>query len=307
MDTPRYLIYTIAFDRKGEAWHSMMARLLALSLFRTGFSGELLIFTNGLCRIIVPEHPRIREVTIASDGISDADFILQAMQFKFRARRLIPIGEGFEKIMFVDCDSLFLKRPEPLFDCDADVMFAQEPFSSITGPGNNAYLSDNEMRALRAPGINAGLLWVRTEYFIKIMAHWERIDDQPPLRRKHFGDQPAWVRVIRDTKLNARPFRFNSDVRYPFIEQRNILDFSAATLLHFAANRPEAKVAHMLGASLHYCVPEQIESIASGLRFSVALNERSPGVNKADGTLQASEAPPEQGRTASCHEARIGG
>lgn len=258
MRQKRNLIYTIAFDKPGEVYLHAMAALLARSILKMGFRGDVMIFRNSRQRVIDPPHSQVTEMKVRFS--SEAEFVLDAQQSKYRLRRFIK-AEEYDKVMFVDCDCLFLKDPERLFNAPVDVMFAQEPFNTITCAGNNAYLTDEEMRVWRAPAINSGLLWVRGTFYQELFDEWERVDSQPPLRFKVSGDQQAWVRVVRNCRLKTRPFQFDLDVRYPCIERRTSHEFSKATVLHFAAAPPQVKAAFMLGMYLQWFEPTKAPTL----------------------------------------------
>lgn len=46
MQTGRYLAFTVALDPPGSPGHRMMSKLLASSLLRTHFDGDVVVFRN---------------------------------------------------------------------------------------------------------------------------------------------------------------------------------------------------------------------------------------------------------------------
>ncbi|MGI8605403.1 MAG: hypothetical protein ACR2OZ_20710 [Verrucomicrobiales bacterium] len=44
--TGRHLAYTVAFDAPGSPGHRMMAKMLASTLLRTYFDGDVIVFRN---------------------------------------------------------------------------------------------------------------------------------------------------------------------------------------------------------------------------------------------------------------------
>ncbi|MEZ5301895.1 MAG: hypothetical protein R3F11_14795 [Verrucomicrobiales bacterium] len=63
-------IYTIAFDAPGYALaQRAMAKLLASSLLRTFFDGEILIFRNSPAPIFAIERERVDEIYIEMDSV----------------------------------------------------------------------------------------------------------------------------------------------------------------------------------------------------------------------------------------------
>ena len=240
------LIYTIAFDPPNEPYHQMMAKMLVSSIFRTGFTGDVLVLTNSEHRVYEHGRRNLEEVCLDSTRISPGEMGREIFNFKYRSRHFVP-AERYEKVMFVDCDCLFLKNPDELFAGDAEIMFAEEPWHTITERYFNAYLSDSEMQTLVAPGINAGLWWIAGSQFQDVLAEWERIDSQPYVRGGGYPDQQSWVRLLLDTKLRAMPFRSGVDVRYPFAESRTAPAFAEASLLHYLAASRTKKVSYMFG------------------------------------------------------------
>jgi hypothetical protein len=242
----RNMIYTIAFDPPGEPYHQMMAKMLVSSIFRAGFSGKVLILTNCEHRVFEYGRLNVEEMSLDTGGIDRSDLATQAQQFKYRARRFVDLTL-YQKVMFVDCDCLFLKNPDDLFERDADLAFSEETFTRMNEPGNNAYFTEQELGTLDKPGINSGIWWVRVIHYDEVMKEWERIDATPPVRTKACGDQPAWARLLRDTQLRCKAFQYNAAVFYPFFEERKAQDFASATVLHYCGVPRTRKVAHMFG------------------------------------------------------------
>lgn len=240
------LIFTIAFDRTGEPYHQSMAKILVSSIFRTGYVGNVLVLTNSDHRLYEYGRPGLEEISLDTSALTDSELGLKAQQFKYRAREYVS-SLDFDRVMFMDCDCICQRNPDDLVRGDADILFSEEPAFQITSPFFSAYLRDDEMRGLAAPGMNSGLWAVRGACFQDLMEEWERIDTLPPLREKLGADQPAWVRLLRDTKLRAEPFRIGIDVHFPMLERRSEFDFQSATVLHFNGAPPPVKLAHMCG------------------------------------------------------------
>ena len=240
------LIYTIAFDPSNEPYHQMMAKMLVSSIFRTGFSGDVLVLTNYEHRLFEHGRSNLEEISLDSTQISPGEMGREIFNFKYRSRHFVP-SDRYEKIMFVDCDCLFLKNPDGLLADDAEIMFSEEPFTKITDIYFNAYLTELEMETLVAPGINAGLWWVSGHRFQEVLEEWERIDSLPYVRGGGCPDQQSLVRLLLDTKLQTKPFRLGVDVGYPFAETRKAWAFAEASLLHYLSGPRTRKVSYMFG------------------------------------------------------------
>ena len=242
----RNLIYTVAFDPPGKPFHQLMAKLLVSSIFRTGFDGDVLILTNAEHRVFEHGRERLEEISLDTSKM-EGDLGFHAQRFKASAREFIDAG-AYEKIMFVDCDCLFMDSPDRLFEGDADIAYAEEIYQT-QDPPFNGYLTDEEMTALDRKGVNSGTMWVRGKYFAELMTEWERVMNLPPPRHAGWNDQPAWMRVLLDTKLRTQAFPRPGGVYYPLIERDNPAEMFAGTLWHFLSLRSAPKIPHMFG---HY-------------------------------------------------------
>ena len=227
-----HLIYTIAFDSPGRPFHETMAKLLVSSIFRTGFSGDVLVLTNSPHRLFDNRRRNLSEMSFDTSKISPSGLGAEAQRFKFGAREFINVKK-YDRIMFVDCDCLCLSNPDGMLTGDEVIAYSQETFTKITEPGNNAYLDDGEMEQLDSPGINSGIWWVKATHFGEVLTAWERIDARPPCREKGFGEQPAWVRFLLDTPLPRRTFLYDQDVKYPLLEKRVAMDADDCVIQHF--------------------------------------------------------------------------
>ena len=226
------LIYTIAFDSPGRPFHETMAKLLVSSIFRTGFSGDVLILTNSPHRLFENRRRILSEMSFDTSNVVQGGLGAEAQRFKFGARKFIN-AKKYDKIMFVDCDCLCMNNPDRMLTGDEDIAYAQETFTKINESVNNAYLDDDEMQRLDSPGINSGVWWVRAKHFGKVLTEWERINARQPCREKCCGEQPAWVRFLLDTPMRKRAFIYDKDLKYPLCEKRVGMDADDCVIQHF--------------------------------------------------------------------------
>lgn len=246
------LIYTYAFDSPGEPYHQMMTKMLVSSIFRTGFSGDVLILTNYEHRVFEHGRHNLKEIALDATQIPPGEIGREILNFKYRSRHFIP-AERYEKVMFVDCDCLFLRNPDELLAGDSEIMFAEETCGDITDRFHNAFLTKKEMKTLDAHSINGGFYWIAGHRFQEVMAEWERIDALPHLRGDGWGpDQQSWVRLLLDTKLRKKPFRYDVDVRYPTVETRPVPAYDEAVILHYLATPRTRKLSYMFGDYLRH-------------------------------------------------------
>ncbi len=257
------LIYTIAFDPPGQAHHQLMAKFLVSSIFRTNFSGDVLVLTNSEYRLFEHRRDRLTEICLDTKRVDPHKLGLEAQKFKYNAREFFR-RRRYEKIMFVDCDCIFTQSADAVFFGEEDIGYTEEAFASLSYNYYNAYLTTKELKKYaKRFGINSGTLWVRSEHYDDTMQEWCRIDSSPVLREKICGDQPAWVRLLLDTDLKTRVCLRKGQVRYPFIEGLTGLDIEHANLLHFNAATPHQKLRHLLGHYMRRFQASAAYSIAS--------------------------------------------
>ena len=208
------LIYTIAFDRPDSNTHRDLAKLLVRSLRRTNFDGQIVIFKNTLSPIAEPSWLNVVEVFISTDGISNQQFRGNAQSFKYQARHFLD-SSLHDVIAFIDDDCIVLKDFARLLEGDWDILWQAEPKKSVVSTFHHAYLAEQEMRTLaNRPGANSGTWAVKSEFFQSVMESWERIDLSKTRREKRAGDQPAWNRLLIDTRLRCKCLQ-EEGVRFP--------------------------------------------------------------------------------------------
>lgn len=64
-----HLAYTIAFDPPGSSGHRVLARLLASSLRRTFFNGDVIVFRNSEAPLFLVERKGLEEVFIETPDL----------------------------------------------------------------------------------------------------------------------------------------------------------------------------------------------------------------------------------------------
>ena len=261
---PRRLIYTIAFDTPNAPVHQLMAKMLVSSIFRTGFDGDVLVFTNQESRVFEFGRKRLKEVRIDIDATAD-DFYYRAQTFKYHARHFFK-ASAYSEVIFIDVDCLCLQNPILLKADGADIRYATEPFGKLADPGYNAYLTTKEKKSFAKKdrrGINSGTFTVRGAIFDKVMKAWEKVDSEDPCCSERItGDQPAWVRVILDTKYKAVPYT-DGALRFPLWERTIGGEIDAAILLHYCGAIPSTKVSHLAGNYLRRFHLETLPSLLS--------------------------------------------
>jgi glycosyl transferase family 25 len=238
---PRVLCYTVALDQPGETWHRQQAHLLVASLLKTGFEGDIKVFHNGAQEIFSWPRRGVEEIRVdLPEGGRH-----QCYAAKFRARHLLEVA-GYDYVLFLDSDCLAMGSIAHWFQGSRDILYAVEPGMPVQLKQFSGYLNDREMQRLSRNGINSGTILVKAAKYGAVMKQWERLDGRSPLREKAGADQPAWNRLILDTRLDARPLPAG-EVGFGF-QKLELLQLMRSPLIHFAGYGAEEKNALMLAA-----------------------------------------------------------
>ena len=233
MPVPRHLAYTIALDHPpGAVGHRTMAKFLVLSLLRTRFSGDIVVFKNTRTPLFMVPRAGVREVFIEAGPPQDEDFWDHAQSWKFRVRHELKV-EGYDKVLFLDADCLALRSLDPLLEGDWDVAVYPEPGSRAGELWFNCFIPDEEAAGLTCEGINGGTLAVRAERYHEVMAEWERVHFGPAPRPRFFADQAALTRLVIDTGLRTRRFT-RTEITTPFAYDPRAEDYLRSRLVHLA-------------------------------------------------------------------------
>jgi hypothetical protein len=203
--TKRHLAYTIAFDPPGSVGHRALAKMLASSLLKTYFDGDIIVFRNSEAPLFLVERRGLDEVYLETPDLHGKEGVEYSWSWKYRVADRIP-ADKYEKILYLDCDCLALRNIDHLLEGKWDIAYKPEPGLSIGKPQFNCFLTDDEMSSLWCDGVNSGTIAIRGTVFRDVMKEWERIDTSPPNRERRCSDQASWNRLLLDTKLKIRPF-----------------------------------------------------------------------------------------------------
>ena len=247
------LIYTQAFDRGPVPRHRWMVQLMIASLRRSGYAGDVMIFTDSEEPLYARCPLGVEQVRI--DLPPEANGTGAMMRAKYLAGCLLP--RGYDWIGYIDDDCIVLRNPIEHLPADAAVVYAEEPWHPLSYPFFNAYLTDSEMAAER-PGINAGVWFLRGDGAHDFLRAWAENDARSPLREKVCQEQPAFARTVLDCGARARAFGGDFRIVYPDCTEYRMAEQLRAGLVHFAAITTEEKLRRMLG----YTVMQTGESLA---------------------------------------------
>ncbi len=229
----RHLAYTIALDHPpGAVGHRTMAKFLVLSLLRTRFDGDIVVFKNTREPLFMVPRAGLREVFVETPPPDDEGFWDHAQSWKFRVRHQLDVA-GYDKVLFLDADCLALRSLDPLLAGDWDIGVYPEPGSRAGELWFNCFIGEDEAARLTCEGTNGGTLAVRADRYHEVMAEWERIHFGPTQRPRFFADQAALTRLVIDTGLRTRRFT-REEVATPFAYDPRAEDYLSSRLVHLA-------------------------------------------------------------------------
>jgi len=241
MHNLRVLIYTIALDRPEQEFYRHMAKILVSSLLRTYFTGDILAIHNGAAPLFLVERKGVQELMLPGGEVD-------GYKLKYQARRWIEAGR-YDWVCFLDCDMITLRNIDHLFDPGSECDILWQPEGRMRQAPYNAYFHPEEHPRLWRNGANSGTWAVRGAAYQSMMAEWERIDGSEPVAAKHSHDQPAWNRVLFDTRLRARRFE-KEEIRFPLLCDHDYMQWRQAALLHANGPPNEAKLEFLMAQYL---------------------------------------------------------
>lgn len=267
-----------------------MAKMLASSLLRTQFTGEIIVFRNSPEPLFQMERMGLVEIHLqlpVANGV--AATTEQGWATKYRVRNLVQERierGGFEKVMFADCDCLALRNIDTLLEGeDWDLLYYPERGRPINDRVFSCFLSDEEIGGdrssvreksgwaplpLRRAGINSGTWAVRAKHYLTVMETWEKCDTGPALQERLFSEQGAWNRLILNCGISVvpggqagevgrlpwrvRPFERDA-IQRPLCGDPRWQDYSEASLVHFFGASPKDKLQFMFSLFMgnFYC------------------------------------------------------
>ncbi len=178
--------------------------MLASSLVRTFFTGDIFVFRNSPAPLFLVERKGLEEYYIDTPLMGGQEGARRAWCWKYKVADLIPNPEHYDKILFVDCDSLALRNLDHLLEGDWDIAYQPERGKTMAGPSFNAFLTEAEMTASsRREGANSGTLAVRGSRFREVMRRWREIDESEPVRTTGFRDQASWNALLIRERMRA--------------------------------------------------------------------------------------------------------
>ena len=253
----RHLAYTVAFHPDGSAGCRTMAKLLASSLLRTDFDGDIVIFRNTEDPVFRIPKQGVREVFIPSNYSSGRALAHEAWCWKYLVRHHFPVDvRKYDKVVFLDADSLALRNIDHLLDTGHDLLYAPERGLSITKPQFSCFFTDEQTQRLSGWGVNSGTIAVSSSKYHEVMERWEEIDRSEPPRPRHCSDQGSWNYLLKNSGYSKRSFE-RGELMFPMYIDTRYGTYSNAALVHCLGGTSIEKIKFMFGlfASTFYCDP----------------------------------------------------
>ncbi len=253
------LVYTVALDERGHGGTRQMAKMLASSLVRTYWGGEVRVFRNTELPLFFVARAGLEEIQIEGTDLRGQELANHAMEWKPKVRQWID-GRQFGWVMFLDADCLALRNLDHLFqDVEADILYQPERGRSIHDGVFCGYLTRSE-RGITLPqeakakplcrdGINSGTWAVRGEIYAEVMEEWERLMERMPNGEITWREQSAWNRLILDAAdhgWRAKPFEAH-EVQFPLHLDKDWKKYKEAAILHMVGGTPKEKIEFMFG------------------------------------------------------------
>jgi hypothetical protein len=192
------LVYTIALDRPGETGHRNLAKMLVSSLLRTRFSGDIVVFHATPYPLFMVARAGVQEVEVKLPRKlpRGGGFVALAQSFKHEVAARIDTTP-YDKVMFIDSDSVVLRNIDHLLEGAWDLAVYGEEKTSILDYVH-AFLRDGERERLVGQGYNSGTFAVRASLFRELLRSWQTVENGPPQARVGLREQQAFNRVVLD-------------------------------------------------------------------------------------------------------------
>jgi hypothetical protein len=268
------LLYTVAFDAPGLPRARQMAKMLAGSVVRTLFNGEMSIYHNSPQPVLLLGRPGVGEFSVETPPLESGSVADFARAWKAQAAPSIS-PEQYRWIVFLDADCLCLRNIDHLLaDRGCDILYQTQSGRSIgeaefcgylteaegNGPTGQRGSGERRGRIAGGPGeaggkpppqwgINSGTWAVRGNCYRAVMESWARIHRAEPLRETSRREQSAWNRLILDAAQNgwrAEPFEAH-EVQFPLANDKDWKLYKDAAIVHLTGGTSAEKIEFMFG------------------------------------------------------------
>lgn len=235
----RNLIYTLALDPAGATGHRNLAKMLVSSLLRTRFSGDILVFHNSPAPLFMVARHGVREVAmkVPSSAGRNGGFVAYAQSCKHAVARHID-AEAYDRVMFIDCDSVVLRNIDHLLAGDWDLAVFPEQGSDIHEYCWGGYTTRHEKKQLVHEGLNSGTWAVVGSRFHELLRRWRAVEARK-MTRDALREQSAFNRVALDWD-GAVKFWPHREISLPLVAANLVCyqDYAQTAIVHAASGLP---------------------------------------------------------------------
>lgn len=207
------LIYTVAYDNKDSRVYQGLAKLLASSIIRSGFTGEMVVFHNGEEPLFKSRREGLFEMGVdlpEDPGTITEDTVLtvpeQRWALKHRVSSILLEEFSWDRLLFIDADCLVVGPLGPVFEGDFELAVYREPRQPMTRLSFNCFLTEEEMSGLNVEGINSGIFCMDRSVAPDFFSSWEEASARKEQRTRACTDQAALNRVVLDKGYRLKEF-----------------------------------------------------------------------------------------------------
>ena len=232
----RNLVYTLALDPAGATGHRNLAKMLVSSLLRTRFSGDILVFHNSPAPLFMVAREGVREVRmkVPAKAGKNGGFVTYAQSCKHAVAEHIE-AEAYDRVMFIDCDSVVQRNIDHLLAGRWDLAVFPEQNTDIHEYCWGGYTTRREKKQLIHEGLNSGTWAVKGARFHELLRRWREVERRK-LTRDALREQSAFNRVVLDWdgRVEFWPHR---EIALPLVPANLVCyqDYAQSAIVHAAS------------------------------------------------------------------------
>lgn len=164
------------------------------------------------------------------------DFVTYAQSCKHAVSAHID-SSRYDKVMFIDCDSVVLRNIDHLFKGTWDFAVTVEGVKVQDLP-YGAYLTPREWETVCRPGLNSGTWAVSAKRFKEMLRWWRRVESVP-VSSRFLREQSAFNRVAMDWDGVVHEWA-RAEIAMPLVTGhiQTYPEFSRAAIVHAASGAP---------------------------------------------------------------------
>ena len=213
----------------------LATKILASSLLRNLPIADLHIVR------VAPKQPLFR---VGREGVHEEWMDESAVDLSNVVPQWLPSafidGSKYSWVFFIGDGSIALRDLDHLLKSEADILWAPLSGVSLRSTSCGGYVTEVEMQADRSEhpctrpwmeGASSAVWAVRGQHYGSIMAEWNRIAGNEPLRACSNRIESAWNRVLMDTELVVTRFE-RGEIAFPALSGVTYEDWHESALLN---------------------------------------------------------------------------